>query len=423
MKRVLIISPHFPPVNAPDMQRVRMSLPHYQEFGWEAEVICVDENFTEGFRDELLRATIPADISVHKVKAWPVNITRKLGLGSLSMRSYYQFKKKGTALLQEKKFDLVFFSTSMFHVCALGRYWKKKFGIPFIIDMQDPWRNDFHLDKPASERPPKFWIAYTINKQMEAFTMPSVDGLMSVSQGYIDELRNRYPAIKNKPAAVIPFGCSAADYKLVREKNIQPEIIRLNEGKINVVYVGAVTKFFLPLLHAFFTAFAESGIHKERYHFYFIGTNYAVNAAEKPVEELAASAGMEGFVTEVPERIPYFSALSTLLHADILFIPGSTDPDYNASKVYNNILSGKPVFSIFNQRSLVKKVIEESEAGIVVAVDEADNETMLTKKIAERLREFEQLHKQTGTKNNVIDGFSSRTMTQKQVDLFNQVIS
>lgn len=423
MKRVLIISPHFPPVNAPDMQRVRMSLPFYKEFGWEAEVICVDENFTEGFRDELLRETIPADIPVHKVKAWPVAVTRKLGLGSLSMRSYYQFKEKGTALLKEKKFDLVFFSTSMFHVCALGRYWKRKFGIPFIIDMQDPWRNDFHLNKAASERPPKFWVAYTINQQMEAYTMPSVDGLMSVSQGYIDELQNRYPVIKSKPAAVIPFGCSEKDYELVREKNIQPEVIDLNNGKINVVYVGAVTNFFLPLLNAFFKAFADSAIEKSRYHFYFIGTNYAVNQDHKPVEELAASLGMQEYVTEVPQRIPYFSALATLLHADILFIPGSMDADYNASKVYNNILSGRPVFSIFNSRSLVKKVIEESEAGVVVAVEETDDELTLTKKIAERLTDFEQLPQKQKTNNEAIDRYSSREMTRQQVDLFNKVAS
>ncbi len=34
MKRVLIISPHFPPINAPDCQRVRMSLPYYRRYGW-----------------------------------------------------------------------------------------------------------------------------------------------------------------------------------------------------------------------------------------------------------------------------------------------------------------------------------------------------------------------------------------------------
>ena len=423
MKRVLIISPHFPPVNAPDMHRVRMSLPYYKEMGWEAEVICVDDSYTEGFKDALLNETVPAEITVHRVKALPAAITRKAGLGSLSLRSYYYFKKKGTALLRQKKFDLVFFSTSMFHVCALGRYWKKRFGIPFIVDMQDPWRNDFHLGKPSSERPPKFFVAYTINKWMEAYTMPYADGLMSVSQGYIDELKKRYPTLIQQPALVIPFGSSEKDYELVKKKNIAPAVIQKQEGKVNVVYIGAVTKFFLPLLEAFFKAFHQSGIDKEKYHFYFIGTNYATGVQEKPVEQLAIACGMKSHVTEIPNRIPYFSALSTLSHSDILFIPGSTDADYNASKVYNNILSGRPIFSIFHERSLVKKVIEESNAGVVVSVNERDDEQSLIHKISDRLPDFEQLPAASRVINQTVtDQFSSKTMTIKQVELFNRIV-
>ena len=54
MKNVLIISPHFPPVNAPDMQRVRMALPYLKENDWNPIVVAVDEKYVEGFRDTLL---------------------------------------------------------------------------------------------------------------------------------------------------------------------------------------------------------------------------------------------------------------------------------------------------------------------------------------------------------------------------------
>jgi hypothetical protein len=54
MKRVLIISPYFAPVNAADMQRVRMSLPYFKKSGWEAEVVAVSLEFTDMQTDELL---------------------------------------------------------------------------------------------------------------------------------------------------------------------------------------------------------------------------------------------------------------------------------------------------------------------------------------------------------------------------------
>jgi len=47
LKKFLIVSPHFPPINAPDMQRVRMSLPYYRRCGWDPEVLTVDERWQE----------------------------------------------------------------------------------------------------------------------------------------------------------------------------------------------------------------------------------------------------------------------------------------------------------------------------------------------------------------------------------------
>ncbi len=377
------------------MQRVRMSLPYYKEMGWDVEVITVDEQYIEGFRDDLLSETVPGNIIVHKIKAWPVSFTRKLGLSSLSIRSYFHFKRKGTQLLKNKKFDLVFFSTTMFHVCALGRYWKEKYNVPFIIDLQDPWRNDFYLNKTKSERPPKFWMAYNINKYLEAYTLPSAAGIMAVSQGYIDSVTNRYPILKDIPSAVIPFGCSLTDFKLVKRKGITPQIITKTNNSINVVYIGAVTKYFLPIIKAFFIAFNKTIKERDRYHFYFIGTNYTRGINFKPVEELAIEMCIQHLVTEVPDRIPYFSALAILLQADILFIPGSMDADYNASKVYNNILTLKPIYSIFNNRSLVKDVIEKSKAGIVVGVQGNETVQQLSELIAFKMPLFERLHEKT----------------------------
>ena len=141
MKKVLIISPHFPPVNAADVQRVRHSLPYFRQLGWEVEVIAVDEKFVETYSyDPLLNKTIPGDIKVHKVAAFDVSKTRKYGLGSLSMRSFFHYRRMGNKLLRKGNFDLVYFSTTAFHVMALGRYWKQKFGVPFVLDLQDNYR-------------------------------------------------------------------------------------------------------------------------------------------------------------------------------------------------------------------------------------------------------------------------------------------
>jgi hypothetical protein len=44
MKKVLIISPNFPPVNGADMHRIRQSLPYVRAWGWQPGVLAVDED-------------------------------------------------------------------------------------------------------------------------------------------------------------------------------------------------------------------------------------------------------------------------------------------------------------------------------------------------------------------------------------------
>jgi hypothetical protein len=424
MKRVLIISPNFPPVNAPDMQRVRMSLIYYYKLGWEVEIICVDEKYVEGFRDELLCQTIPDNIVVHKVKAWSTKYTRKIGLGSLSIRSYFYFKKKGTELIKKKKFDLIFFSTTMFHVCALGKYWKQKFNIPFIIDLQDPWRNDFYLSKPINERPNKFWLSYKIHKYLEAYTIPYVSGIMAVSQGYIDEIKERYPLCKNWLSVVIPFGCSTNDFAFVKKNHLNSVIISNNPKQINVVYVGAITKNFLPIIKSFFLAFLNQIKHKENYRFYFIGTSYVTGSNTKLVQELAKELCIDELVEEEPNRISYFSAIATLQQANIIFIPGTADLNYNASKVYNCLLSNTPIFSIFNEKSLVKEVIEKSNGGIVIGINGSETDIELTKKIADKINwlEVEYLNKKN-IDIGMFNEFTAEKMTAKQTSFFNRVLA
>lgn len=403
------------------MQRVRMSIPYYKSLGWEPVVLCVDDRFVSGYKDELLSETIPADVEIHKLRAWPERLTRHIGIGSLSLRSYYHFKKAGSKLLGERKFDLVFFSTTLFHVCALGRYWQKKFGVPFVVDMQDPWRNDFFLTKPKSQRPPKFWLSYQLNKKLEAYTMPHAAGVMSVSQAYIDNLKQRYQSLWDKPSLLLPFGLSDNDFQLVRRKNILPHF--LNGTSISVVYMGAINKFFLPLIRAFFIAFRNRVSNPNAYHFYFIGTNYSPQINRKPVEKIGRELRLDHLITEIPQRIPYFSALATLMHADILFIPGSSDADYNASKVYNNIFSGKPIFSIFNEKSLVKEAITETDAGVVVGVKENDSPDELVQKIEAAMPAFETLHhRKVELKAEGLKKYLATSMAEEQTRFFSRVV-
>ena len=356
------------------MQRVRQLLPYLKELGWEAVVIAVEPEYANAYSaDPLLLHTIPADTEIHRVRAWDVRWTRKIGLGSLSIRAFTSIRRKGDRLLRERKFDLIYFSTTAFHVMSLGPRWKRKFGVPYILDIQDPWRSDFYLDKPKSERPPKFLINYNIDKYLERITVPAADGIISVSQGYCTTFLARYPGMQADRCRVIPFGGVPDDFDVMRRYVSQPAV-RLAADKKNIVYVGRGGHDMRFALEIIFGA-VRSGLTRDpdlfsNLHFWFIGTSYATAGnGGKTIEPIALRFGVDKLVTEIPDRIPYFDTLRLLDQADMLLVPGSIDESYTASKIYPYILAGRPLLAVFYQKSGVVPLFRDTRCGRMIAFD------------------------------------------------------
>ncbi len=367
-KRLLIISPYFAPINAADMHRVRTSLPYYQQFGWEPEILTVSREFTDFPIDELLSDSADKT-ATHYVRALSKKITSKFGLGSIALRSLVYTKNAGNKLLATNKFDLVYFSTTQFPICILGRYWKKRFGVPYVIDMQDPWHSDYYLTKPKNQRPPKFWFSYHLNKKLESIAMSSVDGLISVSAAYIDNLKRRYPALQNIPVATITFGMFTRDLDIALANRNRFRKI-LDPACVNIVYIGRGGYDMHEAVRPLFDALANM-LHdnKKRYHrvkLYFLGTSYAkTGEGRESIHPLAIEYGIDKQVIEETDRVSYYHALVTLQEATALFLPGSNDPGYTASKIFPYLMTGKPILSILHPDSPAMALLNEFDAPFV----------------------------------------------------------
>lgn len=412
------------------MHRVRQSLPFFEEFGWEVEVIAVDAAYIESYSyDPLLIQTIPKNVVIHYVKALSYQKTRKFGLGSLSIRSFLHYRSKGNELLRSKKFDLIYFSTTAFHVMALGPYWKRKFKVPFILDIQDPWRNDFYLNKPTSERPPKFWLAYTIDKYLEAYTVPKSDGIISVSQGYCDQFMQRYPLMKKNKFRVIPFGASLNDFSIGAENIVKVEGVSFDSNKINFLYIGRGGHDLRFALEIIFKAFKQ-GLKQEpelfsQIYFWFIGTSYAKKGMGKQtVKPIADLLGIGDYVIEIPDRVQYFETLFLLKKADVLVVPGSTDTSYTASKIYPYVLAEKPLLAVFYKESSVISFLRDINYGKIVAFDHLVSSTDFY--VEECYRCFKQLLEKEG--EAIIDyvafePYTAKARTFQQVKFFDHILS
>lgn len=351
------------------MQRVRMSLPYFADNGWNAEIVMVHEIYSDLLQDELLVKNIPKHIVIHKIEAFSKKITSKFGLGSLALRSLYFYIKYVDKLLKAKSFDLIYFSTTEFAITILGNYWKKKFNIPYVIDMQDPWHSNYYEDKPKTERPKKYWFSYRLNKYLEPIAMRKVGGLISVSKGYIDDLVSRYPRLNSIPFKIITFAAFKPDLDFVKsnKKNFKLPF-KKNQNLTDIVYVGRGGYDMQKAANLLFSAFSKGleidPINFNKLRFHFIGTSYAPSGKGlATIKPLADEIGIGKYVHEKTDRIPYYDGINCLIKADALIILGSDDSKYTASKIYPYILADKPLLAILHPDSSAYKIIEQCNAG------------------------------------------------------------
>ena len=88
MRRLLMISPHFPPDSSAATHRVRLLAPHLTHFGWDPVVLTVAPDAYEGRLDPGLAELVPPSIEVVRVAARSAHLTRRLGVGDLGLRAY-----------------------------------------------------------------------------------------------------------------------------------------------------------------------------------------------------------------------------------------------------------------------------------------------------------------------------------------------
>lgn len=293
--------------------------------------------------------------------------------------------------------------------------------------MQDPWFSDYYNNKPAKDRPVKHWFSYRFNKYMEPIAMKSCDGLISVSQEYIDNLRIRYPNLKNRPSSVITFGVSEIDAKIAAQQPMCNSAITIIEKeKFNLLYIGVCGSFMHKTIERLLLA-VQMGLNSDRYLFEklkisFIGTSYAPKElAKKFVLPIATQLGIANSIYEQTDRISYYDALQLMNLADALFIPGTDESGYTASKLYPYIMSKRPILAIFHQNSNAIKILEECTGIKSFLLNESKD--FQVQKIYELLKRW-LLSKPTKPKlnYNAFRHYTAYEMAKKQVDFFNEVL-
>ncbi len=372
-RRVALVSGHFAPSNLVGAHRARLWSRYLPEFGWEPVVVTGDPREYEEKPDPDLERLVAPGLEVVHAPTWS---TRRLRLvGDIGVRSFWGCYRVLTDMARAGRLDFVMVTIPSNFLGPVGRLVHLKTGVPFGIDYQDPWVNVW----PGVEVPfSRAWTSHHLAKLLEPWAVRGASLVTGMAPGYVAGMLERNPDVaKNAVLAYMPMGSAPEDYQLVRALGRKPFLFDPDDGRFHVIYAGALLPAGMVVLDAFLaglrTLRETAPEVASRLVVHFVGTG---SSPDDPnghrVLPRAREIGVESMISEHPHRIGYVDTLNHLVHSSAVLVLGSTEPHYTPSKVFQAILSERPVFAMLHGDSTAVGMIRSAKAGEVLTLTERE---------------------------------------------------
>lgn len=355
MKTLLIIYPHWPPSNLVGVHRVRLIANELRTLGWHPIVLTVHEDDYEEPHDPLSEKLVGDSIEVIKTRARAVlNIGGKRLIGDIGLRAFYNLKEAAIKLCEERTIDCAWISIPSWYTSLIGTALHRR-GVPFGIDYQDPWVHE--LPKSVSLLSRARWTVL-LAKALEPIAVKNAHFITGINGAYFRGCLERNPHLKKKPQGELQLGFSPSDHA-----HQLPELTGPWEERERIfIYAGAYLPLSTPLWEAFFDALARcrrTGTLPENVRFYLFGTG---SSLQNGLASVARKKGLEEYVVEHPERIPFLHVQEFMRRAEGVLSVGSTEPHYSASKTFQCLLSGNKIFSVCHGESEAREILQRCKA-------------------------------------------------------------
>ena len=362
MRRLLMISPHFPPDSSAGTHRVRLLAPHLEAHGWRPTVLTVAEQDYEGRVDPELAALVPPSLAVVRSRALSVRATRPFGVGDLGLRALPGLRRAAWRLCGQDAFDAVFITIYPTYPAVLGPMIKRRFGLPFVLDYQDPWVGAWGRavgGGAAGAVDFRSRSTRAIAARLEPRVLRAADGVTAVSARTYEDAFARI-GVAPRAVAEIPIGWDSADLDALARRGGRARLIP-EDGRVNICYTGTLLPLGVATLRAVLTAaravLDRDPLAADRLRFYFFGTSNQAAGGEPRVVPHARELGVEHLVHEHPARLDYLDALDALRQASALLLIGSSEPHYTPSKVFPALLASRPLLAVYHSESTAVEML------------------------------------------------------------------
>lgn len=423
-RNVLIVAPHFPPATLAGVHRSRHLAKWLPVHGWTPIIIRVDEEHYTETLDSLLAKLVPESVIQERAGALDARITRKMGVTDVGLRSYWAIRTAIAKAVEKHAPKAVLITGSPYYPMLLSGWIKRHFGLPVVLDFQDPWVSAWGETLPKWS---KGGIVHRLAVALEPRALRHADYVTSVSDRQNEEMAARHPWLDAKRMAGIPIGGDPEDYDQLR--NTTGEVAKsphIDDEKLNISYVGTFWPRAEPVVRRLFNSIGllcrTRPALLDRLRLNFIGTSNQPDGKVKMVAPIAESEGIGHFVVETPNRIPFLDALSVLAQSQALMLIGSDEPHYTASKIYPALMSGTPYISLFHAASSAHSILSRSGGGVAIDFDSIEQLDERVPDIADALAKL--LEDPDGlplADPETYADYTANSVAQRYAQIFNEV--
>lgn len=351
LRKLLIISYHFPPSAASGSFRLLGFVRHLQKFGWSSDVVAAPSTPWEGV-DPGLAERIPAETTVYHVRFPYGPIARRLVAFtgySIWLPLAWPVCKR---LVASGRYDAVLTSGPPHGVHLLGNALKKRYGIPWVADFRDPWSGN-------KEGGPKIaqWGDRWVSAQ-EPDAIRRADTVVANAPKVAEEFRAAFPEAADR-IVTITNGYDPEEFAGGGETTADSDSNagRFNTGEVTLVHSGAIYlgRDPRPLLDAI--RVLNSAPEGPRFRLRLLGS-FDSSQVDLPAE--IASRGLESAV-DFLGQVSYSQTLREMKTATILVLLDSPGRQSGVpAKLYEYIGATRPILALAEAKGDLAWVLEES---------------------------------------------------------------
>lgn len=210
MKKVLIITYSFPPLNNIAARRFGELAPYMRSLGWEPIILTtsskgslpirISEKFIYRYGKHPQLTTKLNNEDKKSLIRSLLNLKRVLGFNLRTIdrtyKNWYRYIKKNDKELLKNKFDVILATFGPGASLFLGRYYSKKLSIPWIADFRD--LGALYQDKYYKQN----LLARKLDLIVEKRVLSSASAITTIGNTFVNVLKKNY----NKPTYMIYNG-------------------------------------------------------------------------------------------------------------------------------------------------------------------------------------------------------------------------